>query len=51
MDSDEDPDEVSVTADLGPHLRTWRVFLSKLRWAVVVATIVLGLLLAFRAHG
>jgi hypothetical protein len=51
MDDDDDIDEVSVTADLGPHLRTWRVFVLRLRWAAIAAAAVLAALLVFCTHG
>jgi hypothetical protein len=50
MDSGEDMDEISATADIGPHLRTWRMLLLRLRWAVIAAAAVLAALLAFRTH-
>lgn len=49
---DDSDDEMPVaTADLGEHLRTWRMFLIKTRWGLAAAALVLALLLAFRTHG
>jgi hypothetical protein len=49
---EESDDEMPVaTADLGEHLRTWRMFLIKLRWGLAAAMLVLALLLAFCTRG
>jgi hypothetical protein len=48
---DSDSDIPVATADLSEHLRTWRMFVIKLRWGAVAAVLVLALLLAFRTHG
>ncbi len=48
---DEIGEEPATMADIGEHVRTWRMFLAKLRWALVTAVILLLLLLVFRTHG
>jgi hypothetical protein len=48
---DEIGEEPATMADIGEHVRTWRMFLAKLRWAVVTVVILLLLLLVFRTHG
>ena len=50
MDVDDD-DEVVVTADIGPHLRTWRIFVSRLRWAVITILVLLAALFALWGRG
>lgn len=51
MDSDDDMDEVTATARIGEHLRTWRMFLSTIRWFLAAAALLLIGLLMFRTHG
>jgi hypothetical protein len=51
MDEQDDSDIPVATADLSEHLRTWRMFLIKLRWGAAAALLLLALLLAFRTHG
>ena len=51
MDVEHDNDEVVVTADIGPHLRTWRMFVSRLRWALFAAAAVLAVLFALWTQG
>jgi hypothetical protein len=47
---DENP-ERPVTMDMGEHLRTWRLFVSLLKWNLAgLGLLLLGLLL-FRSHG
>jgi hypothetical protein len=49
-EQDENP-ERPVTLDMGEHLRTWRLFVSLLKWhGAGIGLILLGLLL-FRTHG
>jgi hypothetical protein len=48
---DETGEQPATTAGIGEHLRTWRMFLTKLRWALAAAVVLLLLLLVFRTHG
>ena len=48
---DENGEEPATTTDIGERLRTWRMFLSTIRWSVAVAAFLLLLLLVFRTHG
>lgn len=51
MDSTDETDEVSVTADIGERLRTWRKFVAHLRWFTLATAAFLIALLIFRTHG
>lgn len=51
MDETEHNSETTPMIDLGERRRSWRVFVSMLRWAVACTAIVLFLLLLFRTHG
>ncbi len=48
---DESGEEPATMTDIGERLRTWRMFVAKLRWALVTAAVLLLLLLVFRTHG
>jgi len=39
-----------TSADMGEHLRTWRLFLRVIKWNLFGAALLLLLLLAFRTH-
>jgi|WetSurMetagenome_2_1015567.scaffolds.fasta_scaffold708295_1 hypothetical protein len=51
MEPTGETDEVSVTADIGERLRTWRMFIAHLRWFAVATAALLIALLIFRTHG
>jgi Bacterial aa3 type cytochrome c oxidase subunit IV len=42
--------ETRASADMGEHLRTWRMFISMIKWNLLGAAALLLLLLAFRTH-
>lgn len=47
----DDEDEVVVaTAEIGPHLRTWRMFVARLRWLGLAAIALLAVLLVSLHH-
>jgi hypothetical protein len=39
-----------ATMDMSEHLRTWRMFVSMLKWNLLGVGVLMLLLLAFRAH-
>lgn len=49
-EQDENP-ERPVTADMGEQLRTWRLFVSLLKWNAAGLGLLLFGLLLFRTHG
>ena len=51
MDEQDNGGEGRGTADMGERLRTWRMFLSAIRWTVGATAILLLVLLALRTHG
>ncbi len=48
VDEHENP---PAAMDMGEHLRTWRQFLSLVKWTLIAAAVLMILLLMFRAHG
>lgn len=50
MAEHRDQHETSGSADMGEHLRTWRLFTAFFKWHLVGAAILLLLLLAFRTN-
>ncbi len=46
---DEHKDQ-HATMDMSEHLRTWKMFVSMIKWNMVGAAILMLLLLVFRAH-
>lgn len=49
--AEEHDEEPHATADMGEHLRTWRLFVSMLKWNLVALGVLMLALLAFRTHG
>jgi len=37
--------------DMAEHLKTWRGFLSFMKWQAIAAAVILALLAIFRTHG
>jgi hypothetical protein len=50
-DIDETAEEIVATAPIGEHLRTWRKFLSVVRWSAGALAVLLIALLVFCTHG
>ena len=50
MAEHEEHHEPAGTADMGEHLRTWRLFTAFFKWHIVGAAVLLLLLLAFRTN-
>ncbi len=46
----EEHGDTHATADLSEHLRTWRSFLSVIKWNILGAVILLLALLIFRTN-
>jgi hypothetical protein len=50
MDERDESGDIA-TADFGEHLRTWRLFVIRIRWVLAATALALVLLLVFRTHG
>ena len=47
----DEPQDQNASMDMSARLRTWRVFLSWIRWLAVGASVLLALLLVFCTRG
>lgn len=50
MEEEDEYPERPITADMGEHLRTWRLFIAVLKWNVLALFVLLLGLLLFRTH-
>ena len=46
----EDTGHEADSADLKEHLKTWQLFLSVIKWQVIITAVVMIFLLIFRTH-
>lgn len=51
MDNQDSSIEAPPTADIKERLRSWRKFLSFIRWALGAAMLLMMMLLLLRTHG
>lgn len=51
MAPEQQPEMRSATQDMGEALRTYRLFLSLLKWAAGSAALLLFVLILLKAHG
>lgn len=46
----DEHEETPATTDMGEHLRTWRLFISVVKWNLIGAGVLMLFLLMFRTH-
>lgn len=51
MTARSDQQQDAGHTDMAEHLRTWRGFISFMKWQAIAAVIILALLAIFRTHG
>jgi hypothetical protein len=51
MAAHSDLEQESGHTDMAEHLKTWRGFISFMKWQAIVAAAILILLAIFRTHG
>jgi hypothetical protein len=47
----DEHEETPAATDMGEHLRTWRLFISMVKWNLIAAGVLMLFLLMFRTHG